>query len=147
MSTDLQNPAAQLFSALHSRNLCKRLPPVDPARRESLADLLNLAPEAQDSACWPLINFYGYVSMNISKYEQRVLHALAQGGSIIHRFDERGRIIEVDCMNRDGWRLDDCTLAVFQKLRRKRMIGSVGGAPYRITREGLRAVRSQLDNR
>ncbi len=98
-------------------------------------------------ACWPLINFYGYVSMNISKYEQRVLHALAQGGSIIHRFDERGRIIEVDCMNRDGWRLDDCTITVFQKLRRKRMIGSVGGSPYRITREGLRAVRSQLDNR
>ena len=85
--------------------------------------------------------------MNISKYEQRVLHALAQGGSILHRFDERGRIVEIDCMNRDGWRLEDCTMAVFQKLRRKRMIGSVGGSPYRITREGLLAVRSQLDNR
>jgi hypothetical protein len=94
------------------------LPPVDPARRETFAGLLNLAPEAHRRACWPLINFYGYVSMNISKYEQRVLHALAQGGSIIHRFDEHGRIIEVDCMNRNGWRLDDCTLAVFQKLRR-----------------------------
>jgi uncharacterized protein len=123
------------------------LPPVDPARRETFAGLLNLAPEAHRRACWPLINFYGYVSMNISKYEQRVLHALAQGGSIIHRFDEHGRIIEVDCMNRNGWRLDDCTLAVFQKLRRRRLIGSQGGAPYRITREGLRAVRSQLDNR
>jgi uncharacterized protein len=85
--------------------------------------------------------------MNVSKYEQRVLHALAQGGSIIHRFDERGRIIEVDCMNRDGWRLDDCTIAVFQKLRRKRLICSIGGRPYQITREGLRAVRAQLDNR
>jgi uncharacterized protein len=123
------------------------LPPVDPARREVFADLPILAPEAHHRACWPLINFYGYDSMNISKYEQRVLHALAQGGSIIHRFDERGRIIEVDCMNRDGWRLDDCTIAVFQKLRRRRLIGSVGGSPYRITREGLRAVRSQLDNR
>jgi uncharacterized protein YjhX (UPF0386 family) len=50
-------------------------------------------------------------------------------------------------MNRDGWRLDDCTLSVFQKLRRKRLIASAGGAPYRITREGLRAVRGQLDNR
>jgi uncharacterized protein len=85
--------------------------------------------------------------MNVSKYEQRVLHALAQGGSIIHRFDEDGRIVEVDCMNRDGWRLGDCTLAVFLKLRRKRLIASAGGAPYRITREGLRAVRAQLDNR
>ena len=85
--------------------------------------------------------------MNVSKYEQRVLHALAQGGSIVHHFDERRRIIEVDCMNRDGWRLDDCTIAVFQKLRRKRLIASAGGAPYRITREGLAAVRAQLDNR
>lgn len=85
--------------------------------------------------------------MNISKQEQRVLHALAQGGSIIHRFDERGHIVEVDCMNRDGWRLADCTLAVFHKLWRRKLIGSLGGAPYRITREGLCAVRSQLDNR
>jgi uncharacterized protein len=85
--------------------------------------------------------------MNISKYEQRVLHTLAQGGSIIHRFDERGRIVEVDCMNRDGWRLDDCTMAVFRKLRKRRLIGSLGGAPYRITRAGLAAVRGQLDNR
>jgi len=85
--------------------------------------------------------------MNISKHEQRVLHALAQGGSIFHRVDERGRIVEIDCMNREEWRLDDYTMTVFQKLRRKRMIGSVGGSPYRITREGLRAVRSQLHNR
>jgi uncharacterized protein YjhX (UPF0386 family) len=123
------------------------LPPVDPASRDLFADLLILAPEAQNSACWPLIDIYGLVSMNISKYEQRVLHALAQGGSIHHRFDERGRIIEVDCMNRDGWRLGDCTIAVFQKLRRRRLICSTGGAPYCITREGLLAVRSQLDNR
>ncbi len=85
--------------------------------------------------------------MNVSKYEQRVLHALAQGGSIVHRFDQSGRIVEVDCMNRDGWRLDDCSIAVFQRLRRKRLIGSTDGKPYKITREGLRAVRAQLDNR
>jgi uncharacterized protein len=89
----------------------------------------------------------GRFSMNVSKYEQRVLHALAQGGSIIHRFDAKGRIMEVDCINRDGWRLYDCTLAVFRKLRAKRLIGSLCGGPYRVTREGLRAVRGQLNNR
>ena len=85
--------------------------------------------------------------MNISKYEQRVLHALAQGGSIMHRFDEKGRIAAVDCINRDGWRLDDCTLDIFRNLRKKQLIRSVGGAPYRITRRGLQCVRAQLDNR
>ena len=85
--------------------------------------------------------------MNISKYEQRTLHALAQGGAIHHRKNRQGHIVEVDCLNRDGWRLDDCTLAVFQRLRRRRFIMSESGGPYRITREGLAAVRAQLDNR
>ena len=86
-------------------------------------------------------------SVNISKYEQRVLHALAQGGRIVHRRNAGGQIVEVDCLNRDGFRLTDCTLSLFRKLKRKRLISSHGGAPYRITREGLAAVRSQLDNR
>lgn len=85
--------------------------------------------------------------MNISKYEQRTLHALAQGGAIHHRKNEAGHIVEIDCLNRDGWRLDDCTLSVFQRLRRRRLISSQNGGPYRITREGLAAVRAQLDNR
>jgi uncharacterized protein len=85
--------------------------------------------------------------MNVSKYEQRVLHALAQGGAIHHRHCERGHIVEIDCLTRDGWRLDDCTMAVFRKLKAKRLIGSLGGGPYRVTREGLRAVRAQLDQR
>ena len=85
--------------------------------------------------------------MNVSKYEQRVLHALAQGGSIHHRRDGKGHIIEIDCFNRDGWRLDDCTMAVFRKLKAKRLIGSIGGGPYRVTHAGLRAVRAQLDQR
>jgi uncharacterized protein YjhX (UPF0386 family) len=85
--------------------------------------------------------------VNISRHEQRVLHALAQGGRIVHRRDERGDIIEVDCFTRDGFRLTDCTLGLFSKLRRKHLIESRGGAPYRISREGLGAVRSQLDNR
>lgn len=85
--------------------------------------------------------------MNISKYEQRTLHALAQGGRIVHHKNAKGDIIEVDCLNRDGWRLEDCSLSVFQRLRRRRLIRSENGGPYRIAREGLAAVRAQLDNR
>ena len=85
--------------------------------------------------------------MNISKYEQRVLHALAQGGCIRHYKNEKNQITDVVCFNRDGWRLSDCTLALFKKLKRRGFIASQGGAPYRITGEGLRAVRPQLDNR
>lgn len=85
--------------------------------------------------------------MNISKYEQRTLHALAQGGRIDHRKNEKGDIVEINCFNRDGWRLDDCTLDIFRKLRRRGFIMSREGGPYRITRDGLAAVRAQLDNR
>jgi len=85
--------------------------------------------------------------VNISKYEQRVLHALAQGGCIRHIKDGQGRIAEVDCFNRDGFRLADCSIGVFRRLKRRRLIASRSGQPYRITREGLAAVRAQLDNR
>ena len=85
--------------------------------------------------------------MNLSKYEQRTLHALAQGGRIEHRKNDRGDIVEIDCLSREGWRLADCSLAVFRKLRRRRLIRSESGGPYRITREGLAAVRPQIDNR
>ena len=85
--------------------------------------------------------------MNVSKYEQRVLHVLAQGGRIEYKRDDKGRVILVDCFNRDGYRLADCTLGVFARLRKRRLIRSQGGAPYRITRQGLAAVRAQLDNR
>jgi uncharacterized protein YjhX (UPF0386 family) len=85
--------------------------------------------------------------LNISKTEQRVLHALAQGGQIQHHRDERGRLARVDCFSRDGYRLLDCDLVVFARLRRRGFIASQSGAPYRITREGLAAVRAQLDNR
>lgn len=85
--------------------------------------------------------------MNISKHEQRTLHALAQGGRINHYRDDNGDIIAVDCITRDGWRLEDCSLHVFRKLRRRRFIRSEAGMPYRITREGLFAVRAQFDNR
>jgi uncharacterized protein YjhX (UPF0386 family) len=85
--------------------------------------------------------------VNISKYEQRTLHALAQGGCIHHYKNDKGDIIAIDCLNRDGWRLSDCTLEIFKKLRRRRFIRSEDGGPYRISRDGLAAVRAQLDNR
>ena len=87
------------------------------------------------------------IPLNISKPQQRTLHALAQGGRIDLERDENGRIVAAYCVTRDGWTLTDCNVAVFQSLKRKRLIASQDGGPYRITREGLAAVRSQLDNR
>ncbi|WP_310218289.1 YjhX family toxin [Caulobacter sp. BE264] len=85
--------------------------------------------------------------MNISKSQQRTLHALAQGGRIELERNDKGRVVSADCMTRDGWTLTDCTVAVFQALRRKRLIASQGSGPYRITRLGLANLRAQLDNR
>ena len=53
----------------------------------------------------------------------------------------------VDAFNREGWVLSDCTLGIFQKLRRRGLIASRDSGPYQITRLGLGAVRAQLDNR
>jgi len=85
--------------------------------------------------------------MNISKAEQRVLHVLAQGGLIRHARDARGRIYEVICFTRDGHVLSDCTPDLFKRLKKRRLIASSGGAPYRITYLGRINVRAQLDNR
>lgn len=85
--------------------------------------------------------------MNISRAEQRTLHILAQGGLIEVEKDGRGKITRADCRTREGWMLSDCTLGVFQRLRRRGLIASIRGLPYRITRRGLTAVRPRLDNR
>jgi hypothetical protein len=85
--------------------------------------------------------------MNISRAEQRTLHALAQGGGIVLIRDDAGRILRADCFTRDGFRLTDCTLSVWRKLKKKGLIASRGGGPYRVNRDGLARMRSQLDNR
>lgn len=85
--------------------------------------------------------------MNISKAEQRTLHALAQGGAVLVEKNERGKIVAVNCVTREGWSLADCTPGVFAKLKMRGFIASSDSAPYRITREGRVAVRSQPDNR
>ena len=71
---------------------------------------------------------------------------LAQGGFIKHKRDGR-QVVEVDCFSRDGYRLADCTLDLFKKLKRRGLIYSTGGSPYRISRMGLDCVRAQADNR
>jgi uncharacterized protein YjhX (UPF0386 family) len=85
--------------------------------------------------------------VNISKPEQRTLHVLAQGGRIVVLRDAHRHVLSVDCITRDGARLADCTPAVFKKLLRRGLVLSRGGGPYIITREGLAALRPQLDNR
>lgn len=85
--------------------------------------------------------------MNISKSEQRTLHALAQGGRIVLARDSKGDIETCECLTGDGWQLSDCTLGVFRKLKRRRPIASRDGGPYRITRDGLDRLRPQVDNR
>jgi len=85
--------------------------------------------------------------MDISRDEQRVLHALAQGGHIVPIKDARGKITDIECYNRDGWRLTQCDIALFKKLRRRKTIASQKGGPYRITRRGIALVRGQFDNR
>lgn len=85
--------------------------------------------------------------MNISKGEQRALHVLARGGAILVEKDEKGDIVAVNCATREGWTLADCTLPIFRKLKKRRLIASEAGGPYRITLAGRRAVRSEPDNR
>jgi uncharacterized protein YjhX (UPF0386 family) len=52
------------------------------------------------------------------------------GGRLVHRRDpETGKIVEVDCFTRDGWRLSDCKRGVFKRLKRRQMIGAQAAPP------------------
>ncbi|MDK3016102.1 YjhX family toxin [Pseudodonghicola flavimaris] len=84
--------------------------------------------------------------MNISRPEQRALHVLALGGRILHEREEGAKVTSVTCVTRDGMILDGFDLTVFNRLRRKRLIESRSGSPYRISKLGRRSVRAQLDN-
>jgi uncharacterized protein YjhX (UPF0386 family) len=88
---------------------------------------------------------FGRHHMNISRTEQRVLHVLALGGRIDHSRNG-SKIDEILCITRDGLILADCTLDIFQRLRRKRLIASAGGGAYRISRLGRLSVRAQGNN-
>jgi len=90
---------------------------------------------------------FGFSKMDISKNEQRILHILAQGGHIRALKNERGKIVDVQCYNRDGWLLNGCPLWLFQKLRHRKAIRSQSSRPYQITRRGLELVRAEFDNR
>lgn len=85
--------------------------------------------------------------MNISRDEQRVLHALAQGGVILVETDDRRKIADINCVTREGWTASACRMDIFVKLRKRRFIRSRNGGPYRITRDGLAAVRAELNQR
>lgn len=85
--------------------------------------------------------------MDISRAEQRILHLLAQGGTIeLIRNDDR-KIEKLFLHTREGWFLNGLDIATFRKLKRKKAIASAGGQPYRITTHGLELVRAQPDNR
>jgi uncharacterized protein YjhX (UPF0386 family) len=93
-----------------------------------------------------MVSIQALTTMNISRIEQRVLHVLAQGGYIRHLREDR-RICEIECYTREGYLLSDCTMVVFQQLRRKRLIESRAGDAYRISLKGRINVRAQANNR
>ena len=72
---------------------------------------------------------------------------LAQGGAIHFDRAANGKVRQVRCFTRDGHVLADCTLTLFERLRKRRFIKSENGRPYRATRLGIRSVNPQYDNR
>ena len=84
--------------------------------------------------------------MNISRNEQRALHVLALGGHILHERGDHSKITAVTCVTREGMILSEFSLETFTRLRRKRMIESRSGSPYKISKRARLSVRAQLDN-
>jgi len=85
--------------------------------------------------------------VNLSKQEQRVLHTLAMGGEIRRYLDENRKLTEVICFTREGYGLSNCTNDIFRSLKRKKMISSKSGGPYRITYFGATSVQAQMNQR
>jgi uncharacterized protein YjhX (UPF0386 family) len=83
--------------------------------------------------CWPR----GQVFRNSTTWTYRAANSASC----------RKRIETIHCLTRDGWQYPGFDLDLFRKLKRKKAIASSEGGPYRITRRGLRLVRSELDNR
>ncbi|MBO9587958.1 YjhX family toxin [Devosia sp.] len=79
--------------------------------------------------------------MNVSRQERRVLGVLALGGRICLIRDDEGKTIDIECYTREGWVMTDCTLDMFKSMRSKKVISSVRGGPYRITKHGLETLR------
>ena len=127
--------------------LCAERPRPGKARLELGGQRLTIQPNAHVRALSDDFKKLQVFPVNVSRNGQRVLHVLAQGGVIRHYKDENGRILEIECLTREGWLLTLCTLDLFKALRQKGLIASSNGGPYRITRQGLQAVRSRPDNR
>ncbi|MEL7026077.1 MAG: YjhX family toxin [Pseudomonadota bacterium] len=63
------------------------------------------------------------------------------------RAGENGKPLDITCFTRDGHILTDCTLPVFLRLRKRRLIHSQNGRPDRASKLGIEAVRTQLNQR
>jgi uncharacterized protein YjhX (UPF0386 family) len=80
-------------------------------------------------------------AMNISRFERRILDMLAKGGRIEPEKDEKGKIIDVDFISREGWFLDGTDLQTFKRLRAKKLIASFNGSAYRISKQGIASLQ------
>jgi uncharacterized protein YjhX (UPF0386 family) len=85
--------------------------------------------------------------MDISRAEQRILHMLAQGGSIELVRNSGRKIEKILLYTREGWVFTGLDPETFRKLKRKRAISSSAGQPYRVTERGLLLVRAEQNNR
>jgi len=80
-------------------------------------------------------------AMNISRFERRILDMLAKGGRIEPEKDDKGKIIDVDFISREGWFLDGTDLQTFKRLRAKKLIASFNGSAYRISKHGIASLQ------